>query len=135
MAQTINQRQDISSLHQMATEISDWAKHLSEAQLKEDFEGDLYLSWPVGDDAAVEVETYATPGTTFFTLHLRAWDRSGGLSTDQELGETTEKHLILSMVAGQLDHIRLIENAAEAEIETALSDDEPSELRRVVPVD
>jgi hypothetical protein len=74
-------------------------------EAKEDYEGDLYLSWPVGPYEAVEVETYETPRTLFFTMHRRAWDRTGGMSRDDELGETSELYLMEAMLRAEFQHI------------------------------
>lgn len=104
--QSSRARSAIVEMHALANENSDWAKHLQGAELKADYDGDLYISWVAPVRGAIELETYDTEKVTFYTLWRRDWDRTGGVSLEEELGETSEKHIALGMVVAELDYQR-----------------------------
>lgn len=75
------------------------------AHLAADYDGDLYLTFPVGHDEAVEVETYSTSTVAFFLVTHRTFHRTGGLSSELELGESSQLILVKAMVERYLAHI------------------------------
>lgn len=110
-SQSPKARQAIVDLHARFPEGS--------VELKTDYFGDLYLSWPIGHNEAIEVETYDVPSALFFTVSLRAWDRTGGMSLDSEVGETSDPELLESMVKVLIGRIAKQQAKLEAELEEA----------------
>lgn len=106
MSQSPLARMSMSRLHEMLEDLK--------PELKEATDGDLYVSVPTaGFYEALEVETYETPRTLFFTLHRRAWDRTGGMSKDDELGESHELYLIEAMLKAEIEHQRQVNESME----------------------
>lgn len=89
-------------------------------ELRQDVGNDLYLSIPTESYEAVEVEAYGTPSGIYFTLTRRAWDRTGGLCAEMEVGESNQPHLVVAMIKADLAH--LAEEAAKLEAAMASAD-------------
>lgn len=107
-------------IHQTCREADtdDYPTIFHDAELKEDSDGDLYVSIPYDFYGAVEIETYETPKSLWFTLHRRGWDRTGGMSTDEEIGETKLPYLIFVMAAEEIRQHDLKERKAQAALES-----------------
>ena len=114
MSQTGHQRQQISNLHRLLHEAG-----VTTVEMKEDFEGDLYLSVPTEWHEAVEVESFETSTSCYFTLTRRSWDRTGGMSAEMEVGETNQPHLVVAMIQADLKF--LAEEAAKLEAQMSSS--------------
>lgn len=102
MSQIAEQRRAIARLHAELNTVGTFA------EMKEDFEGDLYLSIPTGGyHEALEIETYAVDADRiFFTLTMRSWDRTGGMSSEEEIAETNKMYLVLALVKAQTEWLR-----------------------------
>lgn len=99
-------RMSMTTLHEQLAEVK--------PELKEDSDGDLYISIPTeGYYAALEIEAYETPRTLFFTLHRRGWDRTGGMTMDVELAETHELYLMLALVKAELAYKAVVDQTHE----------------------
>lgn len=103
--QTPLARMSMTQLHEVMADLK--------PELKEDSFGDLYVSIPVGSYEAIEIETYETPSSLWFTMSNRAWDRTGGMSRDDEVGESRLMYLIEAMVRGEIAHQKAVNQRAE----------------------
>lgn len=116
MSQTPEQRKAVSQLHALLHESG-----VTAVEMKEDYDGDLYLSVPTEYNEAVEIESFQTSTSMYFTLTRRAWDRTGGLSAEMEVGETPLPHLAVAMLQADLTWLAREAAKLDAEMTAALT--------------
>lgn len=83
-------------------------------QAEQDTENRLYLSIPVGYHEALEVNALITRSFVFYSVTQIAWDRTGGIRRDEEIGESTLPHIVSAIVQAQLNKIKADNERVEA---------------------
>lgn len=88
---------------------------IGDGEVTTDYDGMPYATIPVGYQQAIEIEYNTEAGG--YQLWFRAWDRTNGLSAEDELGLTENEHEAAHKARELIDqHAR-----SEAELEAQLS--------------
>lgn len=92
-------RQILTELHAALSEIAGEGN----VELKENDFGDLYLSLPRTQSEALEIESLEMPTGVYISFTRRGWDRTGGMSFEEEVGEVKHQHLAVGLVKAELE--------------------------------